>query len=495
MFVLPFDRKIDWKKPPIVVLSLVVVNVFILYFLQAGDDELEANAVQYYFNQSLDELEIPAYQRFLGATANTAKLTSFNQILREVEEYADFRAYIPLMIDIDFTYHEALQSGYLPGSTHAVCLSLQRQRGRYLQYYDDSVLHEYALRPALVTLKALFGHMFLHAGGEHLWGNMIFLLIVGFVVEAVLGWKVFLFAYLLSGLGSAGLDIVIQPDSYNYHLGASGAISGVMGMYAALFGLRKIQFFYYFLFWVDRIKAPAIIMLPVWLLNEVTQMLWVESNVNYLAHIGGLLSGAFVAFTLNRFNTSVDTDYMDAPKKHEQRAEGMNLGIQLMGEMAFDKAKQQFKKVLREHPDDIQALDYLYKITRHQPESPEYHDCAKKIIELSLADNNFEWLFATYQDYKATAKPFPKLSYALYFQIIDQLLLHKETTAARQLMIPLFKADKSKTAFAGLFLRLAQLQLKNGQGTEATQLIQLILKFYPNTQEAESASALLASIP
>lgn len=91
------------------------------------------------------------------------------------------------------------------------------------------VIHYYSLRPAQPITAFLLGHMLLHDNGMHLLGNMVFLLLIGFVVEAVLGSGPFLLLYLVAGLGSAAIDMTLHPEALNYHLGASDAIAGQIG--------------------------------------------------------------------------------------------------------------------------------------------------------------------------------------------------------------------------------------------------------------------------
>src|SRR5207253_3231721 len=130
----------------------------------------------------------------------------------------------------------------------------------------------------------------------HLLGNMLVLGVVGYIVEEVLGRRRYFAFYLLSGIASIALYWVCNRDSAVPALGASGAIAGVMGMYSVLFGLRRINFFYSLLVYFDIARAPAIVLLPVWLANEAYQLMVVGGHVNYLAHIGGLLGGAALAW-------------------------------------------------------------------------------------------------------------------------------------------------------------------------------------------------------
>ena len=92
-----------------------------------------------------------------------------------------------------------------------------------------------------------------------------------YTVEQTLGTKRYLALYLLAGAcGDLG-DLLSRWNSPIIGLGASGAISGLMASYAVLYGRQRIRFFYQFLFYFDYVKAPAIILLPVWIGHEFLQ--------------------------------------------------------------------------------------------------------------------------------------------------------------------------------------------------------------------------------
>ena len=97
---------------------------------------------------------------------------------------------------------------------------------------------------------------------------LLFLFIFGFALEIALGRWVYLGLYLLSGVASHLLWWALDPV-WVTGVGASGAISGLMGMYIGVYGLRKINFFYWLIFVFGTVRWPALAILPVWLANEL----------------------------------------------------------------------------------------------------------------------------------------------------------------------------------------------------------------------------------
>jgi membrane associated rhomboid family serine protease len=135
----------------------------------------------------------------------------------------------------------------------------------------------------------------MHGGFAHLGGNMLYLWIFGDNIENRLGHKRYLFFYLLTGVIASLSHVFITyftgQNSLIPSLGASGAISGVLGAYIILFPLQKVNVFVLFTI----IRVPALIALGFWIFFQVVSGLGVlggeGDGVAYAAHIGGFLAG------------------------------------------------------------------------------------------------------------------------------------------------------------------------------------------------------------
>jgi membrane associated rhomboid family serine protease len=150
--------------------------------------------------------------------------------------------------------------------------------------------------PGSVYLTLLIS-MFMHGGWAHLLGNMLFLWIFGDNLENVMGRKRYLAFYLLTGL-LASLAHVFSTYLFGANtlvpsLGASGAISGVLGGYLMLFPQRRVRvIMFYFL-----TEVPAIVAIGLWFVFQVISGIGIlgkgaqEGGVAYAAHIGGFIAG------------------------------------------------------------------------------------------------------------------------------------------------------------------------------------------------------------
>ena len=133
--------------------------------------------------------------------------------------------------------------------------------------------------------------MFMHGDIMHIFGNMLFLFIFGDNLENLLGHIRFAIFYLVCGFAAALAQVVMDPDSLIPMLGASGAISGVLGGYIVLFPQRQVRaIIFNFL-----TTVPAFVALGLWIGVQVVQSYFApagQGGVAYAAHIGGFIAGA-----------------------------------------------------------------------------------------------------------------------------------------------------------------------------------------------------------
>jgi membrane associated rhomboid family serine protease len=152
----------------------------------------------------------------------------------------------------------------------------------------------------------IFTSMFLHGGLFHIAGNMLYLWIFGNNVEDTLGHGRFLLFYLFCGVAAALAQTVMNPASKIPMVGASGAISGVLGAYLLLFPYARVLTLITFGFFIRFVHIPAVIVLGFWIVVQFLNGILTVSlagpeaggGVAWFAHIGGFLAGMAVVFLL-----------------------------------------------------------------------------------------------------------------------------------------------------------------------------------------------------
>jgi membrane associated rhomboid family serine protease len=164
-----------------------------------------------------------------------------------------------------------------------------------LLFTDTALPPELAVVPAGVTL---FTSMFLHAGFMHLAGNMLYLWVFGNNIEDVCGHFRYLVFYLLCGVAAAFAQALPNPASEVPMIGASGAISGLLGAYLLLFPHARVHVLIPFgILWMHQIPAGWV--LGFWFVFQLLSGLTADPTqpgVAFLAHIGGFVAGMVLIF-------------------------------------------------------------------------------------------------------------------------------------------------------------------------------------------------------
>jgi len=163
----------------------------------------------------------------------------------------------------------------------------------------------------------LFTSMFLHGSWMHLLGNMWFLWLFGNNIEDSMGRLRFFLFYLVCGLAAALGQILTSPDSVVPMIGASGAISGVMGAYLILFPRVRVYALVFLGFFFTSIAMPAWVMLGYWFLIQFVSGVLTAGNdvggVAFWAHVGGFVAGIVLIKLFTR------EDYLQAHRSGNWR--------------------------------------------------------------------------------------------------------------------------------------------------------------------------------
>ena len=145
--------------------------------------------------------------------------------------------------------------------------------------------------------------MFLHGSWGHILGNLWFLYIFGDNVEEALGHVPFLLFYLCSGVAAAALQVGMDPTSMIPMVGASGAISGVLGAYLVLYPRARVHNLIFLGFWITTTRLPAWVMLGYWILLQLFGGFMQQAGgggTAFWAHVGGFGTGIVAGLIAGR---------------------------------------------------------------------------------------------------------------------------------------------------------------------------------------------------
>ncbi len=186
--------------------------------------------------------------------------------------------------------------------------------------YKEQFIYQFGTIPyelfnpdGLESYLTILSSMFTHANFMHLAGNMLFLWVFADNVEDRIGHITFLIFYLACGIAAVFLHSITTPNSKIPMVGASGAISGVMGAYIIFFPKARILSLIPLGFFLRIVYLPSLIFIGIWFLYQFFLgflSIGIQGGgVAYFAHIGGFIAGLLFALPLKNKKRKKDLDY------------------------------------------------------------------------------------------------------------------------------------------------------------------------------------------
>lgn len=376
--IIPFGHdKMEAQRFPYITLGIVILNtlLYLITFFAAPNTEQQAaqretEFSQYYYTHP--------YLKISESTFN--KLSKEQQ--KQMKQIKQLDIPVP-EVSPDFTnsiLEETSDTSGQPKKTPESMQKLQEQQrqkeqdelDRLAQAFEESLTNsfyeKYGYIPARGGFFTMFSSMFLHGGFFHLLFNMLFLWLSGCNIEDLWGRIVYPIFYLLGGIIATQTHAMIAPDSAIPLVGASGAIAAAMGAFMVRLYNVKIRFFYAlaigFKFKVGQFSAPAYLMLPLWLLQQLWDAVSSQQGgggVAVWAHIGGFAFGAIVAilFKVTGFESKVLAPAIE--KKVVLVDESLASGVEKLREGNVEGAIQDLKQAIQTNPNDPLAHNELAK--------------------------------------------------------------------------------------------------------------------------------------
>jgi membrane associated rhomboid family serine protease len=279
----------------------------------------------------------------------------------------------------------------------------KRLKKRENEVLDSHVTYALGLVPSRMgRIHTFITHMFLHGDIWHLLGNMLFLWVVGCLLEDTWGRKTFLGFYIAGGIFAGLAHCLSEPGSTIPMIGASGAIAAAMGAFTIRHFMTQIKFFYFFIilfrpFW-GTFHLPAFVFLPFWFIQQVALKELSDfvggSGVAYVAHIAGYMGGVITALVFKA--TGVESKWID-PMVQKARVDGGVLkdprfeeACDLLSAGNIERARLLFGNLMDERPDDLQLHRDVAVLYREHDLSDECCEINEKVLKKMLLGSNNE---------------------------------------------------------------------------------------------------------
>ncbi|MFH1673843.1 MAG: rhomboid family intramembrane serine protease [Pseudomonadota bacterium] len=485
MLIIPLTGKISWRNPPVITIGIILINCFVFFFLQSNDKEWCRQTIEFYFESELVKIEVPRYREYLKS-AKGEDVPSFQG--EEKDEMILVR-FVQEM-EKDHVFMKKLRNNEIITPEESIYAEWASLRKIYKEKLSRVVFLQYGFIPEHKNFIAVFTYMFLHGGFMHLLGNMVFLWLVGCVLELGCGRVPYIVGYVISGILSAVLFGLIYMDSMAPLVGASGAISGLIGAYTVLYGKKKVKVFYSLGFYFNYVKVPGIVLLPIWISNEIFQLLFGgDSHIAYVAHIGGLVSGALLGYINLNFFGRVNQEVFEEDRS-EEIASLLEEGLQRIGELDMKGARPLLEQVLDIDPGNRNALTHLFNIDKLNPEGEPFHKTAERLLLRLCHDKDYETVYAVYDEYRRIAKH-PRLTPDLYARLSAIFSEQGRPEAAEKIMARLLQSCPQFPQIPTGILNLSRAYIKKGLSDKGRKCLRVIRKQYPASAESQIAERLL----
>ena len=489
---IPVEHKPSLRSPPWMTIGLILIQVLIYFGWQVREESAVQRTAQIYAQSALPALELPRLVEYVKRQAqqdpgerNTAMAAYVEAAFRN-REHADL--YVFMWEERRF--REELLAGRVirPGDAQYGAWHLARRifNMREPQAFTARWSQDYSLQSVAAVLErplTLLTSGFLHGSFGHLLGNMVFLFIFGFSLEKALGAGRYLAFYLLSGIGASAVAAWAYAGSGSYGLGASGAIAGLMGMYAVQYRMRRIKFFYYILFYFNYARLPALVMLPVWMGYELMQSWLSDSRVAYMAHFGGLLSGALLlamAGLVRPADSRKRSSQKTRSSEEAQWSAHMARARDQADALDFEAASKSWRAAATLRPGDANVLQSWFEIARHRPESDDFHTAARMLLQLPAKDDETRHLQRhIYQEYLMQAKPAIRLRPSDMLRLARTLIALRDLDEAERLCRLLEKRAFARPELPQLLSLLANAWVKAGHIDKAQAWLPALQRLAP----------------
>lgn len=477
-YAIPLENRPSWRNPPWMTVLLILLNMIVFWGPQRSEENARERAADYYVKSVLPALELPPFVEWLEKTdPKRGKLA--RRMLPHEEAYAQLL--------------EGLQNDRKFLAKLRADEIVKPANPRYDEWKRDRQQYE-AMLPAPFTARwsqdyskdaefkpwTWITAAFLHGSTGHLLGNMLFLFLFGFSVELALGRGTYLTFYLLGAVGASLLAGWAYAGKEGYGLGASGAISALMGMYAVMYRLRRIRFFYQLFFYFNYVTAPALLLLPAWIANELMQHWLGGQGIAYMAHLGGLLTGAALmagALLLRRVKAPEAASAPEPDRFDEHVAAAQKYGAA----MKFDRACAEWRAAAALRPGDAGTLRAWFNTARLQPASDDFHHAARRIFRLPATDPaTLALQHASYKTYLDQARPGARLKPDDMARLARRFARIREFADADKLCRILLKTAPDHAELPDTLSACANGLLHAGERERAVSLLPDLLRLAPN---------------
>ncbi len=479
MFIIPLTGKLSRHNLPIITTIIILINIFVFFTIQSEDGNYYKQADEFYLSSGLADIELLYYPSSHENTRPGMRDSGINPDRKKLN--------VLIKMNHDRLFQKKLADNQIirPGDPRFE--QWRELRNTYESIQGKTAVRKYGFIPRAHEPITIISYMFLHSSLGHLLGNMVFLWLVGCVLELGLGRLNYIVLYLLGGVFSAGFFYLFHMSSMTPLVGASGAIAGLIGAYTVAFGRTKINVFYTLgFFYFNYTKVYAILLLPIWIANEAFHLYFDESsNVAYLAHIGGLLCGAVMGVVSVKLFKKEEQKVFDEDENPRMKIKAlMEEALKSIETLDLTAARSKLTAILAVDPANDEALKHLYNIDKLHPQDPRFHQtAAKRLVSLGRQPGYDQVLTEAFIEYYRLAGK-PQLNPEIMLNISGAFTRLDKMEEAEALIGHVYSTTPNHPRLSSALLEMAKMNDLQGRRENSDRYLKMLVKYFPQSPEA-----------
>jgi tetratricopeptide (TPR) repeat protein len=255
-----------------------------------------------------------------------------------------------------------------------------------------------------------------------------------------------------------------------------------------LYGRKKVKFFYSLGVYFNYFKAPAIIILPIWIAKEIF-FLYADdmSNVAYEAHLGGLIAGAPLGLLGLILFKNAGNNLLSPDEATDKISRLIEKALEHVSQLDMDSASRLLEQALAKDPAHIAAATHLFNIYKNNPQDPRFHQIARQLLARLSGDSALhQTAVKIYEEYTRCTHH-PCLSADLYLRMISILSGLGYPEKAERIMVMFLKQRPDLPGIPAALFKLADGFRQKGMSEKHQKCLMLLGKRYANSAEGQIA--------
>lgn len=491
LYILPSQVQWSLKHFPYVVGLLLCAMIGSFILLQLDDHSARHKAYANYFSEGLSEIELPLYGKFVQKYMAVQPYYQLNQSLQT--SHID-RDTVYWTMRLDPVFQDALKNGLIIDEYHPKYRDWRALRRAYEFELAQDSINQYGFKPASPNLRDSGMSLLLHSHWLYLLGAVCFLFIIGLSVETKIGSL-----KMILSLGAAQATVMslyafIHPSTLVPLVGSDGLVATVMGMYLALYGLKKLPLELRFFSKTAAMGIPGLLTLFIWLAWSMAMHTFLPQSFNvWIPIMGGLLSGTLLGLLVKeRAQSSLRQKVVE--NTYGTFQDRYNAAMDKLSDLNFPQAKKAFYSLHKEFPQNQEILFQLFNATKHDPSSEDYHIVVAKIF--GLKDNSrgcVSMMNIVFQNYIKRAQPSIRFEPNLYLSVMQKFRRYGYLGDAEKILKVLIQYNKSgklDEMLAREQLLLGRAFMNKQDSLKAKKTLEWCQTLYPETASAKEARML-----